>query len=138
MLGDDACTGAAVAATVASISRATTWTLVDELPLRFDVHHPQGMARVDSTWWISTVDTQSRRGLVMAADSHGNLVEQVPVGDSFRYHPGGMDFDGSAFWIACAEYRPGGKLMRVTVAVGRRGELGPRLRSTFCPRRSAR
>ena len=106
MLGDDGRTGAAIAATVASISRTTTWTLVDELPLRFGVHHPQGMARVDSTWWISTVDAQSRRGLVMAADSHGNLVEQVPVGDSWRYHPGGMDFDGSAFWIACSEYRP--------------------------------
>jgi hypothetical protein len=106
MLGDDTSTGAAAAATVASISRSTVWTLVDELPLRFDVHHPQGMARVDSTWWISTVDTQSARGLIMAADSHGNLLEEVPVGDSWRYHPGGMDFDGNEFWIACAEYRP--------------------------------
>ena len=33
-------------------------------------------------------------------------IEQVEVGDSWRYHPGGMDFDESAFWIPCAEYRP--------------------------------
>jgi hypothetical protein len=43
---------------------------------------------------------------VMAVDRNGDLVEQVPVGDSRRYHPGGMDFDGTEFWIACAEYRP--------------------------------
>jgi hypothetical protein len=97
---------AAVAATIASITRTTTWRLVDELPLTFDSHHPQGMARIDSTWWISTVDIESRRGLVMAVDASGRLVEQVPIGDSVRYHPGGMDFDGSALWIPSAEYRP--------------------------------
>jgi hypothetical protein len=96
----------AVAATVATITRNTTWQLVDELPLRFDVHHPQGMARIGSTWWISTVDVDARRGLVMAVDDRGRVVEEVPIGDSWRYHPGGMDFDGTDFWIPCAEYRP--------------------------------
>ncbi len=98
--------GATVAAGIASITRATTWTLVDELPLRFDAHHPQGMARVGSNWWISTVDINAGRGLVMVADDRGGLVEQIPIGDHQRYHPGGMDFDGAAFWIPCAEYRP--------------------------------
>ena len=42
----------------------------------------------------------------MAVDSSGQLIEQVAVGDAERYHPGGMDFDGTAFWIPCAEYRP--------------------------------
>ena len=106
MLCNLAGTDSIVAATVASITRMTSWQLIDELPLRFDSHHPQGMARVGSTWWISTVDVDARRGLVMAVDSRGNLVEQVAVGDDQRYHPGGMDFDGSAFWIPCAEYRP--------------------------------
>ena len=92
--------------TVGSITRATTWQLVDELPLRFDSHHPQGMARLGSTWWISTVDIDARRGLVMAVDERGNLIEQTPIGDESRYHPGGMDFDGAALWIPCAEYRP--------------------------------
>ena len=95
-----------VAATVASITRATTWTLVDELPLKFDAHHPQGMARVGSNWWISTVDVDACRGLVMVVDDRGELLEQIPIGDHQRYHPGGMDFDGAAFWVPCAEYRP--------------------------------
>lgn len=99
-------TDATLTATIESFTRATTWELVDELPLQFDSHHPQGMARIDSTWWISTVDVHARRGLVMAVDDRGNLVEEVPIGDSVRYHPGGMDFDGTSFWIPCAEYCP--------------------------------
>ena len=106
MLRNQTRTDAAVAATVASMTRSTTWRLVDQLPLQFDAHHPQGMARIGSTWWISTVDKAARRGLVMAVDDRGELIEQVPVGDADRYHPGGMDFDGTAFWIPCAEYRP--------------------------------
>lgn len=106
MLRNRTGTNAALAATVASISRTTSWQLIDELPLRFNSYHPQGMARVGSMWWISTVDIETCRGLVLGVDSDGNLVEQVEVGDSWRYHPGGMDFDGSAFWIPCAEYRP--------------------------------
>ncbi len=106
MLQNPTRTDAAIAATVASMTRATTWRLVDELPLRFDVHHPQGMARIGSAWWISTVDVVDRRGLVMAVDRGGELIEEVSVGDADRYHPGGMDFDGAALWIPCAEYRP--------------------------------
>ncbi len=104
MLYNDTRAGVAVAGTVASITRATTWQLIDELPLQFDAYHPQGMTRVDSTWWISTVDIAERRGLVLAVDASGRLVERIPVGDSLHYHPGGMDFDGTALWIACAEY----------------------------------
>ena len=99
-------TDVAVAGTIASITRATRWQLVDELPIRFDLHHPQGMTRVEVTWWVSTVDIDARRGLVMAVDDTGHLVEQIPVGDDLHYHPGGMDFDGAAMWIPCAEYRP--------------------------------
>ena len=64
------------------------------------------MARVGSIWWISTVDVSARRGLVLAVDGSGELVEQIPIGDHQRYHPGGIDFDGAAFWMPCAEYRP--------------------------------
>ena len=106
MLGDDTRTGAAVAATVASISRATTWTLVDELPLRFDVHHPQGMARVGSTWWISTVDTQSRRGLswpptVMATSSKKSLSETPGA-----ITPAAWISTGTSSGSRAPEYRP--------------------------------
>jgi len=106
MLYDQTRVGFSIADTVAALTRSTTWELIDELPLRFDAFHPQGMARVDSTWWVSTVDIERRRGLVLAIDGDGQLIEQIPVGDGARYHPGGMDFDGAAFWIASAEYRP--------------------------------
>ena len=74
MLRNRTGTNSALTATVASISRTTSWQLIDELPLRFDSHHPQGMARVGSMWWISTVDIDNRRGLVMGVDSDGNVV----------------------------------------------------------------
>lgn len=106
MLCNKTGTDSTLATTVASITRMTGWQLIDEIPLRFDSYHPQGMARVGSMWWISTVDVDVNRGLVMGVDNHGNLVEEVAVGDGQRYHPGGMDFDGTAFWIPCAEYRP--------------------------------
>ena len=63
-------------------------------------------SRISGTWWISTVDVDDRRGLVVAVDGNGDLVEQIPIGDDRHYHPGGMDFDGTAMWIPCAEYRP--------------------------------
>ena len=108
--------------TIASISRGTRWELVDEVPLAFDAHHPQGMARVGSTWWISTVDVTARLGYVLAVDGGGHLVEKVPVGDEARYHPGGMDFDGEAFWIAAAEYRPNSSAIIQRMQAGSRPE----------------
>jgi hypothetical protein len=106
MLQNNTRRDSAVTETVAALTRATTWQLIDELPLAFDSYHPQGMVRVGSTWWISTVDTAHRCGYVLVVDSAGQLMERIPVGDAQRYHPGGMDFDGCAFWIAAAEYRP--------------------------------
>jgi hypothetical protein len=106
MLHHDTRAGLTIADTAASFTRSTAWELVDELPLQFDAYHPQGMVRVGSTWWVSTVDVDRRRGLVLAIDAQGQLLEEIPVGDELRYHPGGMDFDGEAFWIASAEYRP--------------------------------
>ena len=119
---DDTRHGGVVTATLAAVSRSTLWHLVDELPLRFDAHHPQGMARVGSTWWISTVDVEARRGYVLAVDGAGQLVDRVPVGDSDKHHPGGMDFDGDAFWIASAEYRPNSSATVFRMEPGRRPE----------------
>jgi len=106
MLRNRAGTDSAIADTLVAATRSTRWELVGSLPLTFDAFHPQGMARIGSMWWISTVDIADRRGLVMTVDSNGSLVDQVQVGDDRHYHPGGMDFDGAHLWIACAEYVP--------------------------------
>lgn len=95
-----------LAATATCLSRATPWEQVGEVALHFDAAHPQGMVRVDGTWWISTVDTATASGFVLAVDGAGNLMHRAPVGDEVRFHPGGMDHDGAALWVASSEYRP--------------------------------
>jgi hypothetical protein len=106
MRGTDTRAGEAVSTTIAAMTRATSWRLIDEIPLRFDAHHPQGMARVGGAWWISTVDIEARHGYVLSVDDEGRLIDRTSVGDEVQHHPGGMDFDGEALWIAAAEYRP--------------------------------
>jgi hypothetical protein len=94
--------------TFLSLTRLTPWAASDDaLPLAFDAGHPQGMVRIGDVWWISTVDARERRGWLLAADAtDGSLLDRIPVGDDVRFHPGGMDFDGTSLWLACSEYKP--------------------------------
>lgn len=96
----------ALTATVGALTRRTAWEPCGQIPLQFDAHHPQGMVRIGALWWVSTVDTDNRRGAVLGVDENGTLVDRVDVGDDVRFHPGGLDFDGEALWVASAEYRP--------------------------------
>lgn len=98
--------GARLARTATRFTRATPWELVGEVPLRFDAAHPQGMVRVEGNWWISTVDIATTTGAVLVVDGDGALVERIAVGDGVRFHPGGLDHDGTDLWVASAEYRP--------------------------------
>ncbi len=122
MLHNDTRAGAAVAGTVGAFTRTTPWELIGELHLRFDAYHPQGMARVGSTWWISTVDKEGRRGFVLGADGDGRQVAHTEVGGPRHYHPGGMDFDGTALWIASAEYVPNSSATIYRMAPGEQPE----------------
>lgn len=98
--------GARLAHTAAHFTRGTPWEPVGELPLGFDAAHPQGMVRVEDHWWISTVDIATTTGAVLVVDGDGTLVERIAVGDGTRFHPGGLDHDGTDLWVASAEYRP--------------------------------
>lgn len=95
-----------LASAVLGLDRRSRWELVGARSLRFDAHHPQGMTRLAGHWWITTVDVDARQGWVLVVDDDGALVERIAVGDGDRYHPGGTDSDGTALWVACAEYRP--------------------------------
>ena len=109
---------------LAKLTRSTQWTLVDEVPLAFNTHHPQGMYRIGDDFVVSTVeiitpttryetpqdgydrDTGEGRGWLYRFDAEGNLLDEVQLGEGSIYHPGGIDFDGESIWVPVAEYRP--------------------------------
>ncbi|WMT88575.1 DUF6454 family protein [Pelagibacterium sp. 26DY04] len=109
---------------IKGLTRSTTWTLVDEVPLNFNTHHPQGMYRIGDDFIVSTVEIITRtqrydtpqdgydrdagegRGWLYRFSAEGELLDEVELGEGDIYHPGGIDFDGEAIWVPVAEYRP--------------------------------
>lgn len=106
-------------------SRATAWQLVQSVPLGFDAHHPEGLARVGDRFVLSTVevtepterypeprggtDRTAGKGVghLIAFDGQGTLLQDQRLDDGADiYHPGGLDWDGDRLWVAVAEYRP--------------------------------
>ena len=120
--------GERIAAAFAQLTRGTSWQLVNKVPLKFDAHHPEGVARIGDHFVLSTVEvtepTQRYQppgtiidgtdrtpgkgiGHLIAFDAQGNSLADVRLDDRANiYHPGGLDYDGEALWVAVAEYRP--------------------------------
>jgi hypothetical protein len=120
--------GARIAAAFAQLSRGTSWQLVSKVPLKFDAHHPEGVARIGDHFVLSAVEvtepTQRYQppgtiidgtdrtpgkgiGHLIAFDGQGNSLADVRLDDRANiYHPGGLDYDGHDLWVAVAEYRP--------------------------------
>ncbi len=120
--------GTRIAAAFAKLTRSTSWQLVGKVPLKFDAHHPEGIARVGDHYVLSTVEvtepTQRYEppgtiidgtdrtpgkgiGHLIAFDAQGNRLDDVRLDDGANiYHPGGLDYDGRSLWVAVAEYRP--------------------------------
>jgi hypothetical protein len=88
------------------IGRSTPWVEGDHLPLRFDVHHPQGLCRSGGTRWLTTVDTERARGFLIGFDDAGGEVVRTELVDGERFHPGGFDVTDAGGLVALAEYRP--------------------------------
>ncbi|WP_211239577.1 DUF6454 family protein [Jiangella gansuensis] len=113
-----------VLAAVENLDRSATWTVVNELSLEFETHHPQGLARVGDKLYLSSVevieppvrypepvdgyDRSPGRGVghLFELDLTGRLLRHVTLGEGTMYHPGGIDFDGRDLWVPVAEYRP--------------------------------
>ena len=92
--------------------------------MRFTTHHPQGMVKIGSTLFVSSVEIKVRTrrlsppvdgydrdagegaGHLFKIDGGGNLIADLPLGSGTMYHPGGIDYDGRHIWVAVAEYRP--------------------------------
>ncbi len=120
--------GERIAAAFARLTRGTSWQLVNKVPLKFDAHHPEGVARIGDHFVLSTVevteptqryqppgtivdgtDRTPGRGIghLIAFDAEGNSLADVRLDDRANiYHPGGLDYDGDNLWVAVAEYRP--------------------------------
>ncbi len=108
---------------MATLTRASSWTLERTVPMRFPAHHPQGLVKIGERLFVSSVEvtTPPRRGAggdgfdrdagrgvghLFEATMDGKLVADVVLGEGTVYHPGGLDFDGRDIWVPVAEYRP--------------------------------
>lgn len=135
--------GMGIAERFGQLTPASTWTLVDTIPLDFDAFHPQGMVRVGADFVVSSVevrraparypspvegfdrDTGEGAGHLFRISSRGQRLRDVIVGEGTLYHPSGLDYDGQAIWMAGAEYRPGSRsvIYRVDAATLETREL---------------
>jgi hypothetical protein len=94
------------------ITKATPWTLVQQIKVQFKTFHCQGMVKIGKDFWVSSVevstpfDRNKGRGHLFKLDEMGRQLADIPIGEGSIYHPSGIDFDGSFIWIAAAEYRP--------------------------------
>lgn len=112
-----------IAERIATLTRASSWTLERSVPMTFPAHHPQGLVKIGDRLFFSSVEvtTPPRRGAggdgfdrdtgrgvghLFEATMDGRLVADVVLGDGTMYHPGGLDFDGRDIWVPVAEYRP--------------------------------
>jgi len=109
---------------VKQLTRATTWKLVETIPVNFNTQHPQGMVKIGDTFFVTAVeirtptkrypqlqdgydrDTGEGAGHLFKFDSKGTLIADLPLGEGSIYHPGGIDYDGRYIWVPVAEYRP--------------------------------
>src|SRR5215472_10628537 len=76
------------------------------LNLKGVTYHVQGIDSDDQTLWVTSVDTNRRKGYLHEfALDRGNLLRSVEVQDGERFHPGGISADASSIWMPVAEYR---------------------------------
>jgi uncharacterized protein DUF6454 len=113
-----------VAERVMKLTRDSPWNLVESVPMKFTMHHPQGMVMIGDTLFVSSVEIKVRTtrlpqpvdgydrdtgegvGHLFKIDMAGNLIADLRLGEGPIYHPGGIDYDGKDIWAPVAEYRP--------------------------------
>jgi hypothetical protein len=113
-----------VADRVIKLTRDAPWKAVARVPVDFVTHHPQGMVKIGSEFYVSAVDVKvpTRRfaqvidgydrdagegtAHLFKIDGSGRLLADLVLGEATIYHPGGIDYDGTSIWVPVAEYRP--------------------------------
>jgi hypothetical protein len=127
---------ATVADRVQLLTRASTWTRVAAVPIKFRTFHPQGMVKIGNALFITSVevttapqrfpapvggydrDTGAGVGHLFKVDLDGNLLASMTLGEGAVYHPGGIDYDGTSIWVPLSEYRPDSRSIIVKVDPG--------------------
>lgn len=80
--------------------------LIDTFPLRFDTYHVQGLELTKLFYFITSVNTEQRRGWLFKVDrQNARLNSKMELTDATLVHPGGIQFDRRYLWIPNAEYR---------------------------------
>ena len=80
--------------------------LIHEVPLQFDTYHVQGLDITEQFYFVTSVDSEQRRGWLFKIHRHNaSLNSTIELTDGTLIHPGGMQFDGHYLWIPNAEYR---------------------------------
>lgn len=130
---------------LATLSRSSTWTPAGQIQLNFETHHPQGMLKVGTAYFMSSVEIQERpekyaapqngmdrspgrgRAHLYQFDERGKLLRDIVLaeGEGDIYHPGGIDTDGTYIYVPVAEYRPNSRsvLYRVNIKTGTAEEV---------------
>lgn len=107
------------------LTKNTPFTLVQKIECQFNTYHPQGLLKIGDYFIISSVqvlepvqlyahpdeqgcDRSTGRGIghLFKVDGDGRLIKELELVEGSQYHPSGIDFDGSHFWVSLAEYRP--------------------------------
>ena len=85
---------------------STDVELIQEIPLRFDTYHVQGLERTEQFYFVTSVDTKQNRAWLFKIDKQtSRLHSKVDLTDGRLIHPGGLQFDGRILWVPNAEYR---------------------------------
>jgi hypothetical protein len=80
--------------------------LLQTIPLQGNTFHVQGIDLEQSRFWVTSVDKERRRGLLLEYTiPDGILVRSTELQQGSRYHPGGIMKDGESLWVPVAEYR---------------------------------
>ena len=80
--------------------------LIDKIPLRFDTYHVQGLEKTKQFYFVTSVDTEQRRGWLFKVDRQNDgLISKKELTNAAFIHPGGIQFDGRYLWIPNAEYK---------------------------------
>lgn len=124
LLAAPALAGPSLAERLLAVDRATAWTPVGQIAVRFPTFHPQGMVRIGSEFFVSAVeikrlpvpdpkragghdrDAGAGVGHLFRISADGALLSDLILGEGDIYHPGGIDYDGRYLWVPVAEYRP--------------------------------